>query len=285
MTYTIPPDSPKAVQAAEFGRELVKACRARSVPLKELERAAGVGHTCLDNYRRGLILPRTETAYVLAAALDWPQLRVLVDRFRTATCGRSGCERRFRNDGGSRKRYCSYECQQIARARRQASQRARRAGQTGDGRSRAAQIARLHSAVKIADEKVAVLSSAIGAMCLECEPEAICRQAECPLRPFSPLPLELHAGTGQPRTIATIRSGSWSPERRATFRAHLEERWSDPLERIAQGDRARSWFSSLSPEEREAWKAKQRASRSLSDRSQAAKRGWATRRAKAQGAA
>lgn len=44
MTHTIPPTSPKAAQAAEFGRELVKACQARDVPLKELD--GGSEPTC-----------------------------------------------------------------------------------------------------------------------------------------------------------------------------------------------------------------------------------------------
>src|SRR3990167_8674424 len=114
MTHTIPPDSPKAVKAAAFGRELVAACQKRRIPLKELERITGVGHSSLDNYRRGLILPKVEVAKALAAALDWPRLATMIVAARTFPCARSGCGRTFRNDTGASRRYCSSACQAIS---------------------------------------------------------------------------------------------------------------------------------------------------------------------------
>lgn len=287
MSFTISPDSPKAAQAAAFGAELVKACAARGVPLNELERAAGVGHSSLDNYRRGLLLPKLEKAVALAEALDWPKLRTMVERFRTATCARAGCGRRFRNEGGGPKRYCSSMCQRIAESLRIASRRARQAGQAeaagrSAGKRRADQRRQLLSAVRIADERAEVQGLAIDAMCRGCEPEGACRTPDCPLRPFSPLPLAQRDATVA-RTVREIRSRSWTPERRERFRESLTRRWARPGEREAFSARMREWHASRTPEEREAWRRKVGlAQMDPSRRSAIAAKGAATKRERAE---
>jgi hypothetical protein len=205
VTYAITVNHEKARRAAEFGRELMKACKARAVPLKELERAAGVGHTTLDNYRRGLILPRTEPARAIAEALDWPELYTLVLSFRTFTCARPGCTMTFRNDTGAPRKFHSEACRRIAENVRIAERRARSAGQTNSARTRAAQLRRLRGGLSIASEQAAVRQDAIDAMCRECEPEGLCRTADCPLRQFSPLPMAVRHVTA-PRTLAAIRA-------------------------------------------------------------------------------
>lgn len=249
MTFTIPEGSPKAAKAAEFGRELVRACQARDVSFNELERVAGVGHTTLDSYRRGLILPRTEPALALAEALQWPKLAELIRRFRTFPCARKGCPKTFTNDGGNQKAYCSEMCRRIAENVRMASRRARQASHTGSGRRAAQEIQLLKSGLRIADERNVMLVQAIEAMCHGCEPEGACRTADCPLRPFSPLPLSSRE-IGQPRTVAQARSESWTPERRANHSQHSTRRWSREGERDRQSAGTRAWHESLTPEER-----------------------------------
>lgn len=232
MSYLIPPNSPKAIQAAAFGAEMTKACHARDIPLKELGRACGVGHTALDNYRRGLLLPRSSTAYLIADALSWPKLRTMIDEFRTYLCARVGCDTVFRNDGGNRKIYCSMMCRDIAGNLRMAKQRGLK--RTGNvGKYRANQVQLLKSGLKIADARNALLQSAIDAMCNDCEPEGVCRTLACPLRSFSPLPYDERDGTGAPRTTHAIRVGVWTPARRQKHhdemvRAHAEGRMPDP---------------------------------------------------------
>lgn len=221
MTYAITVNHEKARRAAEFGRELMKACKARGVPLKELERAAGVGHTTLDNYRRGLILPRTESAKAIADALDWPKLYRLVVTFRTFVCARPGCTITFRNDTGAPRKFHSEACRRIAENVRIAERRARSAGQTGSGRSREAQLRRLRGGLKIASEQSSIRQDAIDAMCRECEPEGLCRTADCPLRQFSPLPMAVRE-VSAPRTLATIRATTTQgPEARAKRRSSM----------------------------------------------------------------
>lgn len=268
MSYTIDPGSPKAVKAAAFGRALVRACHKRNVPLNELSRATGVGHTSLDNYRRGLILPKIEVARTLAAVLDAPELARMIEVARTFECARAGCPKTFRNDTGAPRKYCSDFCRRIAENVRIAQRRARSAGQTGDARTRTAVISNLRAGLRIADERLSLLSGAIEAMCAGCEPEGICRTASCPLRPFSPLPLAIH-DVRDPRTEADIRSAAWTPARRERFRAQL----------VAAHAAGRMKVKGFTPEERA--KGQQTiARRSKRSFSEAAKKAWATRRAR-----
>jgi transcriptional regulator with XRE-family HTH domain len=258
VSYTIPPDSPKAVKALTFGVELVKACKARSIPLKELERATGVGHTSLDNYRRGLILPKVEVARALAAALNWPKLAEMIAAARTVACARSGCRQTFRNDTGAPRKYCSEMCRRIAENLRDASHRRRQAGQTGSKLHANAAMRKLRSGLAIADERGMLLQSAIDAMCRGCEPDGICQVEECPLRPFSPLPLGQHALRSEPRTEFRIRS-----EARAQFRDSQREQmiaWhADPANAAKKATIAaahRAHHAAMTPEQKAVWRGR-----------------------------
>src|SRR3990167_1008752 len=279
MTHTIPPDSPKAVKAAAFGRELVAACQKRRIPLKELQRATGLCPASIDNYRRGRSLPKVEVAKALAAALDWPRLATMIVAARTFPCARSGCERTFRNDTGVPRRYCSSACQAInanvANARRRLAKgsyglkRPRTTSRLieqvyvdpwtgqmlalplGDDPRRAA----YRKGMAIADERARLLEDAVAAMCAACEPEGVCRTPDCPLRAFSPLPLEIHGQRAPARTLAAIRAvatAKASPGRRVSMR----ERWADPAWRANQEIAIRAGsHPARDPGRREAWLA------------------------------
>lgn len=262
MTFTIPAGSPKAAKAAAFGRELVKACQARGIPLKELERATGVGHTSLDNYRRGLSLPKLEVARSLATALDAPALARMIVAARTFDCARAGCGRTFRNDTGAPRRYCSDSCRHIAENVRLAARRARSHGQTGDGRAKEAQVRRLRAGMAIADERGRLLEDAIAAMCAGCEPEGVCRDTACPLRPFSPLPIEIHPLRSQPRTEFAIRSASWTPERVHNQGVKMRQaRAADPTIRERVSAASSAHHAAMTALEREQWIGKIKATK------------------------
>jgi hypothetical protein len=283
MTFTIPPDSPKAAFAQAFGNELVKASLTTGVPFKELERVTGVGHTAMDNYRRGYSLPKTEVAGVLAETLHWPRLRDIVVQARTDTCRRAGCGRTFRNEGGSPKVYCSEMCRRIAENLRIAATRIRQGGQlkarTPDGvmtenRRKGEAIRLLRSGMRIADERALLLQQSVDAMCRGCEPEGVCRTEECPLRNFSPLPLAKH-DVGEPRTSFQIHAAGWTPKRRQAFAAAMTAAHADP-ERHAKMDEARTRG------QKRGYRiglAKAHA-RSKADMRVASKKAWATRRAR-----
>jgi len=261
MTFTIPPGAPKAASAAAFGRELVKALEVRKVPRNELWRATGIGRTALDNYRVGASLPLTEAAATLAVALDWPPLLEIVRAARERRCAR--CRAPFRNEGGNMgaKRYCSPACRIIAENERLASKRARQASQTGDGKRRYQEVARLRSGIRIATEQATEARGAIATMCASCEPQGLCRTADCPLRAFSPLPMATHRSvTPATRTLAIARRSArrWTPAARAaqsekTRRLHAEGRMSI--------DGIRANHPAHDPLRREAWLAAIRATK------------------------
>lgn len=283
MTYTIPPGTPKAVKAAAFGRELLRALSSRSVTLNELARSIGIGHTALDHYRTGSVLPKTATAQAMAAALDWPRLGEMIMAARTFVCGRPGCSRTYRHEDGGPRRYCTPTCQRLAEQQRIASKRLRQAGQTDDGRQRAAAIARLRSAAQIADERAVMAEDAIAAMCRDCEPEGLCRQEACPLRPFSPLPLRTRAGRGLPRTDFEVRREAGArPEVRAGRSVAMRARHADPVYAARHSASLKAEFAQRTPEERERWIASiaaGKAARTPEENAASARKAWATRRA------
>jgi len=261
VTFTLPPGSPQHASATAFGRELVRAYQTRGIPRSEIHRVTGIGRTALDNYRTGASLPRVEAAAQLAALLDWPRLRTIVAAARTRACAR--CGRPFTNDGGNMaaKRYCSTACREIANAERVASRRSRQAGRTDDSRRRYQALAQLRSGIRIAEERTAELRDAIAAMCASCEPEGVCRTADCPLRGFSPLPFEQHRVRRQPRDHRQVRADGWTTERRArhsafTARLHAEGRIPTYRDRHPAHDPAR----------REQWLARIRAAKAAKRR-------------------
>jgi hypothetical protein len=133
-------------------------------------------------------------------------------------------------------------------------QRRRRAGQTGDKRTAAAAITRLRSGLAIADERARLLQDAIGAMCRACEPEGVCRDEDCPLRPFSPLPVELHVLRAEPRTEFEVRSQARRrPEAMARQSAAMRAWHADPANRGRRSDQLRAAHARKTPEERDAW--------------------------------
>lgn len=279
MTWTIPPGTPKAIKAAAFGHELTTALAARDIPMKEAARAVGIGRTALDHYRTGSILPKTRTARALAEVLDWPKLAEIAVAARTFACQRPGCTRTYEHEGGGPRRYCSPDCQRQAEAQRIASTRLRQAAQTGDGRKRAAAVAQLRSAARIADERAQIAEGAIAKMCRSCEPAGVCKTADCPLRLVSPLPLD-PAHRPVPRTARAIRREVANrPEVVAARVAGSHRRWARPGEREAQSERTRAMHASRTPEEREAIAAKSKMAYPADRRSETSRRVHAARRA------
>lgn len=278
MTYTIPPGTPKAAKATAFGRELTKALRARDVPMKEAARAVGIGRTAIDHYRTGTVLPKTATARALADVLDWPALGRIIAEARTFVCARPGCGRTYRHEGGGPRKYCTPACVTQAQAERDASTRLRQAGQTKDGRHRAAATAQLRSAARIADERARVAEDAIAAMCRSCEPEGLCRTAECALRPLSPLPF-VDGRDGVPRTnLAIRREIAARPEVRAGRSAAMRERWADPEYKARLAAVFVSSWANQTPEQRAARIEQARANYPAERRSVTSKRMHAARR-------
>ena len=130
-----------------------------------LHRASGIAEGTLAQWLGGKRQPTLQRADLLAELLDAPLLaRVMLNVLRRR-CVR--CRKVFYADARNIRhtRYCGRTC-------RTAEYRHRTNGKRSTIRPR-----------------LAVIQRAVAEHCAWCEPQGICRTAECALRPVSPLPL------------------------------------------------------------------------------------------------
>lgn len=150
-----PRRSPEYQRAAVvFSAALRLALRTQDVTRTDLARRVGVSPEAVSNYLRARYLPRPDIADAIADVLVSPRLSQLASTgrlIRCAMCGRATWR------GQTKRRYCSNQCWDKSRTNLPPGQSATQA--------------------------------AIDAFCGACEPEGVCRTPECPLQPFSPLPL------------------------------------------------------------------------------------------------
>lgn len=149
-----------------FPGDLRRALVAYGVKQVELAASLGVRPTTVSEWCRGVRFPSMAQADGIAESL--PGLAHIVIAAHTVeciVCGRTTVH----GKGNSRARYCGSDCKATDHSRR------RREG------SRDVGIVARH---RLAQHQAAVL-----AMCRACEPEGMCRDAGCALRPVSPLPL------------------------------------------------------------------------------------------------
>lgn len=276
MSYTIPDTSPKRAAAVRVGEELTKALEARDVSLKALNRAlGGTSQTKLWQYKRGRILPRLSTALEISEALVWPRIGELVREARSLACHQ--CGRMFVMEGGSmNKRYCNKRCRNAAQRLREHMGQAENADDAPERRLVArvkaellrvrgragATVSRMELKDAVAEfersrpqsrTRRALLDRdrhilAVEAFCNGCEPEGVCRDAECPLRSVSPLPVRTARDVATP----TKAPGRWaSAEAREAHSEDMRQRHAeDPEWRERTRRQTAARWASLTPEER-----------------------------------
>lgn len=151
--------------------ELRRAMLARGVTYSALAATTGTPRPTIANMTRGTSLGPHETVVRLAEYLDWDPLVKASLAARLRTC--EVCGREFYADQRRARKFCSVRCNSTAVIRRRkVKQREERA---------------LSSQAKGA--RLALFQEAVAAYCRGCEPEGLCRDAACALRPCSPLPL------------------------------------------------------------------------------------------------
>lgn len=144
--------APRTPDHARFASYLRRAMEKRGLRTRvELADALGVSATMVGYWRAGRYLPTPEMATRLAEYLDDARILVYITQARTRRCG--NCGRTF-DQMQTRATYCSTDCQRRAHT------------PTG--------------------KKFDPRQEAIDAMCRGCEPEGVCRDDSCALRPFSP---------------------------------------------------------------------------------------------------
>lgn len=148
--------------------ELRRAMDRRAVTRGDLTRSTGACSTLVKKWMDGTSYPDHGTVVALADLLDWPSLVARSVEDRTGTC--EACDApTFVTRGSVRARFCSMRC------RRRASDR-RANARTADQER------------KILRRSLAEHREAVAAMCKACEPEGLCRNRVCELRPVSILP-------------------------------------------------------------------------------------------------
>lgn len=143
--------APRSPDHARFASYLRHRMESRGATRNSLAAALGVTATMVGYWRLGRYLPAPDKAERLAEELDDARILTYVMQARTRRCG--NCGRTF-DTMQTRAMYCTLDCQ-------------RRAHMKGGRRYDARQ-------------------EAIDAMCRGCEPEGLCRDDGCALRPFSP---------------------------------------------------------------------------------------------------
>lgn len=289
MSYTIPDNSPWKAAAARVGAELRTALEARRVGWRQLNAAVGKDmHSMLDRYKSGRNLPRLAQAALLAEALAWPRILELVREARTFYCPIDG--RQFVCDTGHRQKFCSSRCRDVdgknrarlnALASREAAAyanedpervlvaRLKQELEEARQQRRPAHVREIRSAIKQWESTSSQSRhrrtrnqlnehlAAVEAMCRSCEPDGICRTADCALRAVSPLRFAPMVDVGLAE--AKDPRGGWSdPEIRARRSAaqseRLRELYRREPERIAaHRQRMQTRWEHMTPEERVEW--------------------------------
>jgi hypothetical protein len=285
VSYTIADESPKRAAALRFAAEFARALKERNVGWRQLNVALGKDvHSLMDRYKTGRLLPKVGQAAMLAEALEWPKLLEIVREYRTSVCPIDG--RMFVNDGGNVKKYCSDRCRDVGGVQRAkmnglVGQEAK-AYALGDPER--AMVARIKQELVGSKQERRQVSSAeirdaikqwestsshsrhrrlkneldrhlmsVERMCRECEPEGICRNSDCPLRSVSPLPYVPMADVELAREKAPPGKSAdpdVERERRRQHTLRMLRRHSEPGNRERASARSRSWWQSMTPEQR-----------------------------------
>ncbi len=193
-----------SLAAVRWGQKFRAELARRGLTYNDVSRAVGVNQTSIRMFATGKTLPSLTTGAKITEAIGCEALMSALIEIRTSACALEGCGRTFVRDSHSRQVYCSAECAYYA--------------------DKGVAARKRHSPE----------AQAIDAFCRACEPEGLCRDDQCPLRAFSPLPV-----IGQVDVTAAIHR---EPDYRATaarVRARNLERWSDPANRQRQSEAVR----------------------------------------------
>jgi transcriptional regulator with XRE-family HTH domain len=232
VTVPLSPTSPRRKAAIRFGALLVETLAARGVSKKSLARQLGSSGGLIWQWCAGNNLPRLETALRLSEALGEPRLATIVREARTQHC--ETCGTAIVNEGGSPIRFCTESCKAIRNQLRSGTPTRERA--------------------IVAERRLSLHRDAVAAFCAGCEPDGLCRDVDCALRPVSPLrlakreaPTVLSVVPDDPRTL--------SEAHRAAIAAASARRWARPGESERTAAAVRATRATWTPERREAWLA------------------------------
>lgn len=147
--------APKQWIAAATGAIIKRAMARRGIRTKALAARVGVTDTMVRFWMSGRYVPSIEHGETLTEVLGDDAIIKAVRHAKVGRCALLSCGRPFEKHwNGGKRVFCSDRCRTTAAAR---------PGERRDPRQ-----------------------EAIDAFCRSCEPDGICRTADCPLRAYSP---------------------------------------------------------------------------------------------------
>jgi len=247
----IHPDSPRLIGARRFGDALTRAMTRHQVGQNNLAKAAGVARSAVVQWRHGRNLPTLKTAIRLSEALSDDTLLAIVREARTGHCAR--CGKPFLHEGAGPKKYCSELCLRVTQKLRIPIDEQPRARIKRDVGKR---IRVLLADVEVSLHSLEEHQASVALMCLACEPGGFCHTADCPLRPVSPLMLQLERDRKTVR-LASKAAGAWKGKSREkmleAIRAANAKRWARPGERGAAQELMLRRHRAMSEDEHQEW--------------------------------
>ena len=154
-----------------FSDVLGNAMRRAGMNQVQLAQSMRISISSVSLWTNGHVVPRWENIERLADILQWDGLLRAGANERTTNC--LECGKPTLSLKNKRRRFCSARC-----AGRVSARLLRRSDNERELVIVRGDADRHHSAV--------------AAFCLLCEPEGVCHDAKCPLRPVSPVPLGVH---------------------------------------------------------------------------------------------
>lgn len=151
-----------------FAGELRRVMLDRGIRCREVSAALGISLSSVVRWRSGQSMPMHDMVTRLGDLLACEALVTFSLRARLGAC--EVCHRPFvsQGRGPNRRRFCGERCQQVSRYRR---------------KREAVLDTIAFSRIRLSEHQ-----EAVAAFCMTCEPEGLCRTADCPLRAVSPLP-------------------------------------------------------------------------------------------------
>jgi len=161
-------EAEEAPPLAKFAADLKRAMTIRGVGTMELAKVLGIRAERLSQFRTGVHLPAQDVAVMLADALQWDSLATLALEVRKKDCLICGVTF-YDHSLTLNRKFCCKDCHRAEYMR--------------------AKRGFVQERVTITQHRLTKHEEAVRAMCLQCEPEGLCRDRGCPLRAVSPLPV------------------------------------------------------------------------------------------------
>ena len=156
----------------QWGWMLRRQVESKGMTWEGLAEASGVSVSALYAMKHGKRTPTIESASLLASALEHDELVAAAILMRTKTC--EVCAASYVDNAKTHNSaVCGRQCSSVKRSRQQ----------------RVQYVAERNRTATVQARRIRLYSQAVLAFCRACEPEGICRDQMCGLRPVSPLRL------------------------------------------------------------------------------------------------